>query len=40
MPFLSGATPPKGTNFAYLNNAAYTADVTKASAIAGQCGLP
>jgi peptide/nickel transport system substrate-binding protein len=40
VPFLSGTTPPKGTNFAYLNNAAYTADVTKASAIAGTAGCP
>jgi peptide/nickel transport system substrate-binding protein len=40
VPFLSGATPPKGTNFAYLNNAGYTADVTKASAIAGKAGCP
>ena len=40
VPFLSGATPPKGTNFAYLSNAAYTADVTKASAIAGSAGCP
>ncbi|MGH3209656.1 MAG: ABC transporter substrate-binding protein [Trebonia sp.] len=40
VPFLSGPTPPKGTNFAYLNNAGYTADVTKASAIAGTAGCP
>jgi peptide/nickel transport system substrate-binding protein len=40
VPFLSGPTPPKGTNFAYLNNAAYTADVTKASAIASAAGCP
>lgn len=40
VPYLSGATPPNGTNFAYLNNAAYTADVTKASAIAGSAGCP
>jgi peptide/nickel transport system substrate-binding protein len=40
VPFLSGATPPKGTNFAYLSNPAYTADVTKASAIAGSAGCP
>jgi peptide/nickel transport system substrate-binding protein len=40
VPFLSGTTPPKGTNFAYLNNSAYTADVAKASAIAGSAGCP
>jgi peptide/nickel transport system substrate-binding protein len=40
VPFVSGPTPPKGTNFAYLNNAAYTADVTKASALAGTAGCP
>jgi peptide/nickel transport system substrate-binding protein len=38
VPYLSGATPPKGTDFAYINNPAYTADVTKASAIAGPAG--
>jgi peptide/nickel transport system substrate-binding protein len=40
VPFVSGVTPPKGTNFAYLSNSAYTADVTKASSIAGQAGCP
>jgi len=38
VPFASGVTPPKGTNFAFLNNAAYKADVTKAVARAGQAG--
>jgi peptide/nickel transport system substrate-binding protein len=38
VPFVSGATPPKGTDFAYINDAAYTADVTKASSEAGQAG--
>ena len=38
VPFVSGATPPKGTNFGYINNPTYTADVTKASAIAGPAG--
>jgi peptide/nickel transport system substrate-binding protein len=38
--FVSGATPPKGADFAYINNATYTADVTKASATAGQAGCP
>jgi peptide/nickel transport system substrate-binding protein len=38
VPFVSGATPPKGTDFAFINNAAYTADVTKASSTAGQAG--
>jgi peptide/nickel transport system substrate-binding protein len=40
VPFVSGATPPKGTDFAYISNSAYTADVTKASAEAGQAGCP
>lgn len=40
VPFLSGPTPPKGTNFAFLSNAAYTADVTKASSMAGKAGCP
>jgi peptide/nickel transport system substrate-binding protein len=40
VPFVSGPTPPKGTNFGYLNNAAYEADVAKASAIAGAAGCP
>ncbi len=38
--FVSGATPPKGADFAYINNPAYTADVTKAAATAGQAGCP
>ena len=38
VPFVSGPTPPKGTDFAFINNAAYTADVTKASSTAGQAG--
>ncbi len=40
VPFVSGATPPKGTDFAYINNAAYTADVTKAASTPGQAGCP
>jgi peptide/nickel transport system substrate-binding protein len=40
VPFVSGPTPPKGTDFAYINNPAYTADVTKASGIAGTAGCP
>jgi peptide/nickel transport system substrate-binding protein len=40
VPFVSGPTPPKGTDFAYINNAAYTAAVTKASSTAGQAGCP
>jgi peptide/nickel transport system substrate-binding protein len=40
VPFVSGATPPKGTDFAYIDNTAYTADVTKASSEAGQAGCP
>lgn len=38
VPFVSGPTPPKGTNFAYISNSAYTADVTKAAATAGEAG--
>jgi len=38
--FVSGATPPTGADFAYIKNAAYSADVTKASAMAGQAGCP
>lgn len=38
--FASGPTPPKGANFAYINNAAYTGDVAKAAATAGQAGCP
>jgi peptide/nickel transport system substrate-binding protein len=40
VPFVSGATPPKGTDFAYINTAAYTAAVTKASSTVGQAGCP
>lgn len=40
VPFVSGPTPPKGTNFAYIKNSAYTADVTKASAEVGTAGCP
>ncbi len=36
--FLSGPTPPNGTNFAYVSNSTYNADVTAASAIAGSGG--
>lgn len=38
--FVSGATPPKGADFAFINNPTYTADVTKAAATAGQAGCP
>jgi peptide/nickel transport system substrate-binding protein len=38
--FVSGPTPPKGADFAYINNPAYTANVTKASSIPGQAGCP
>ena len=38
--FVSGLTPPKGADFAYIDNATYTADVTKASSTAGQAGCP
>jgi len=39
-PYVSGAAPPKGGNFASLSNAAYTAEVAKASAIVGAAGCP
>lgn len=38
VPFFSGPTPPKGTNFAYVDNATYNTDVKAASAIAGTGG--
>lgn len=38
VPFFSGPTPPKGTNFAYVNNATYNADVKAASGMVGQSG--
>ena len=37
---MSGATPPKGTDFAYISNPAYSAAVTKVSATVGQAGCP
>jgi peptide/nickel transport system substrate-binding protein len=40
VPFVSGVTPPTGTDFSYIKNAAYTADVTKASSAAGSAGCP
>ena len=40
MSFVSGVTPPKGADFAYINNHGYAAAVTKASATAGQAGCP
>lgn len=40
VPFVSGATPPTGEDFSYIKNAAYTADVTKASSAAGSTGCP
>lgn len=38
VPFVSGPTPPKGTNFAFISNSGYTADVSKAAATAGAAG--
>lgn len=38
VPFVSGPTPPNGTNFAHISNAAYTADVTKAASMADTAG--
>ncbi|TCN32289.1 peptide/nickel transport system substrate-binding protein [Kribbella orskensis] len=40
VPFLSGATPPNGNNFAGIKNPAYTAAVQKASAVVGTDGCP
>jgi peptide/nickel transport system substrate-binding protein len=40
VPFVSGATPPNGTDFSYIDNAAYTADVAKAASVAGAAGCP
>jgi peptide/nickel transport system substrate-binding protein len=40
VPFVSGATPPAGTDFSYIDNAAYTAAVTKASSAEGSAGCP
>ncbi len=40
VPFVSGATPPTGEDFSYIKNAAYTADVTKASSVEGSAGCP
>jgi peptide/nickel transport system substrate-binding protein len=40
VPFVSGATPPTGEDFSFIKNAAYTADVTKASSAAGAAGCP
>jgi peptide/nickel transport system substrate-binding protein len=36
--FLSGPTPPKGTNFAFINNAGYASNVQAASALVGASG--
>jgi peptide/nickel transport system substrate-binding protein len=38
VPFMSGPVPPNGTNFAHIDNAAYTALVTTASALDGSEG--
>lgn len=40
VPFLSGPTPPNGTNFAHINNSQYTQLVQKASAQNGSAGCP
>jgi peptide/nickel transport system substrate-binding protein len=40
VPFASGATPPTGEDFSYIKNAAYTADVSKASSAEGSAGCP
>ncbi|GAA1303344.1 ABC transporter substrate-binding protein [Pseudonocardia xinjiangensis] len=38
VPFLSGPTPPAGTNFAHIQNPGYTAEVQAAAAIPGVGG--
>ena len=38
VPFVSGAAPPNGTNFAHINNAAYSAAVAKATTKIGSAG--
>jgi peptide/nickel transport system substrate-binding protein len=38
VPFMSGPAPAKGTNFAHINNAAYSSLVAKASAMDGSAG--
>ncbi|WP_329125006.1 ABC transporter substrate-binding protein [Streptomyces sp. NBC_01465] len=40
VPFMSGPTPPKGLNFAGVQNPAYTALVQQASSRAGSAGCP
>jgi peptide/nickel transport system substrate-binding protein len=40
VPFVSGTTPPNGEDFSYIKNAAYTADVAKASSVPGSAGCP
>jgi peptide/nickel transport system substrate-binding protein len=38
VPFVSGAVPPNGTNFAHISNAAYSAAVAKAMTKIGNAG--
>ena len=38
VPFVSGAAPPNGTNFAHIKNAAYSAAVAKATTKIGSAG--
>jgi peptide/nickel transport system substrate-binding protein len=38
VPFVSGATPPRGNNFGSIDNAAYQAHVKAASALTGAKG--
>lgn len=40
VPFMSGAVPPNGTNFAHVNNAAYNALAAKAATVNGSKGCP
>lgn len=40
VPFLSGPTPPKGSNFAHIDNQAYNAGVADAEKTIGSAGCP
>jgi len=40
VPFLSGAAPAQGENFAHIDNPAYTTAVQSAAKVAGSAGCP
>ncbi len=40
VPFVSGPTPPSGSNFGFIHNGQYAADVARAEATAGSAGCP